>query len=153
MKDNIELKNQIKRHKEMLAKIESKLVENPHDINLLSIKGSNLEFMAYNIYYIKTEIIGCGAKEEKIARAERDKLLRDAVKVYQHIIALSPNCTESYIDLAECFCTLEDFGKAIEYYDKAILLYNSGYCTDNIEDELRNAMFKRDNINKYRKCK
>jgi len=146
MDENKDLIDEIRKHDVMLTEVNSDLKESPNDIDLLRKKGAMLEYKAYNIYYLRKIVLKYSDAKAAAAREERDKLLKDAIRIYELILEISPNHTESYIDLAECWSSLEDYSKAIEYYDKAIGLYNKGYYSECLEDELKDAISRKKEI-------
>ena len=59
---------------------------------------------------------------------------------YETVLQVDPYCVQAAIDLGDYWKDFaNDHERAIEYYDRAILLLKSGQCTEDHETELRDA--------------
>ena len=61
-------------------------------------------------------------------------------KTYEAVLQIDPYCVVAAIDVGDYWNDFaDDPERAIEYYDRAILLLRSGQCTEDREAELRDA--------------
>jgi hypothetical protein len=104
------------------------LREHPNCVPALRLRGHMLE---YEVALEQSQNVYVDSFDPRL------EIIRTS---YESALQADPYCVAAAIDLGDYWNDFtKDPERAIEYYDRAILLLKSGQCTEDREVELRNA--------------
>lgn len=104
------------------------LRDHPDCVPALRLRGHMLE---YEVALEQSQALNVDSFDPRL------EIIR---KSYETALQADPYCVAAAIDLGDYWNDFtDDSERAIEYYDRAILLIKSGQCTEDREAELRDA--------------
>ncbi len=111
----------------MLESVNEFLNRFPHYASALRLRGLLID------YQISRD------RKNGIPVTPEDKRFRIILESYELASAIDPKYTLVLIDLGDYWSDHQNYNKAIDYYNQAILLLKDGHYTDNRDEELELA--------------
>jgi tetratricopeptide (TPR) repeat protein len=116
------------RRQEALRIVNSILVGAPDTLDALRFKGNVIELDVFDEERNSSE---------KFVRSDR---IQEAATCYERILAIDPSNVLALVDLGTHWKNRGDFHKALDYFDRALLLLKGGSFGQSWQDEFDEAM-------------